>query len=81
MASNQISAIFQEFLGASIDLNRSFLQNGGDSILAIRLINRLKKEGWELSVPELFSETALALLNPKQNQQATPKQNPIHAFH
>ena len=81
VASNQISAIFQEFLGASIDLNRSFLQNGGDSILAIRLINRLKKEGWELSVPELFSETALALLNPKQNQEATLKQNPIHAFH
>jgi len=79
--SNHLSAIYQEFLGASIDLNRSFLQNGGDSILAIRLINRLKKEGWELSVPALFSETALAMLTPKQNQEATPMQNPIHAFH
>jgi amino acid adenylation domain-containing protein len=78
--SNHLSAIYQEFLGASIDLNRSFLQNGGDSILAIRLINRLKKEGWELSVPALFSETALAMLTPKQNQEATPMQNPIHAF-
>ena len=60
--------IFAEIFGSQVDLQKSFLQNGGDSIIAIRLIHRLKKEGKELTVEELFSQTPLALIEPRDIQ-------------
>ncbi len=75
------SAYFKEILGSNIDGSRSFLQNGGDSILAIRLINRLKKEGFQLSVQELFSENPIDELNPINISAAANAENFVKAFH
>jgi len=75
------SAYFKEILGSNIDGSRSFLQNGGDSILAIRLINRLKKEGFQLSVQELFSENPIDELNPINISAAANTEDFVKAFH
>jgi len=56
------ATLFQEVLGSNFDANRSFLQNGGDSILAIRLMSHLKKHGWKLNLQDLFGPQAMGKL-------------------
>lgn len=80
-ATNPWSEYFREVLGSNIDGSRSFLQNGGDSILAIRLINRLKKEGFQLSVQELFSENPIDALNPINISVSANTEDFVLAFH
>ena len=65
--TEEISSIIiesiQECLSGKIDQSKSFVQNGGDSINAIRVINKLKKNGYSISLSELFSETAIQSLS------------------
>ena len=49
-----------KLLGNKINAQKSFIENGGDSISAIRLINLVKKDGYQLTVQELFSAKTLA---------------------
>ena len=58
-AENGAQLIYQEILGNQFDYKKSFIQNGGDSIIAIRLISKFKKEGWNLSIQDLFSALPL----------------------
>jgi hypothetical protein len=78
--SNHLSAIYQEFLGASIDLNRSFLQNGGDSISAIRVINKLKQHQLTLTVKDLFEPTPLAQLHVSELETRIKEENSLTTF-
>jgi amino acid adenylation domain-containing protein len=48
-----------KLLGEQIDINKSFIENGGDSISAIRLVNSLRKDGFNLSVQDLFASPNL----------------------
>ena len=43
-----------KLLGNHITANKSFIENGGDSISAIRLVNSLRKDGFNVSVQDLF---------------------------
>ena len=52
----------QETLGDGISMERTFIQNGGDSIAAIRVINKLRKAERTLQVSELFETHAIAQL-------------------
>ena len=74
------STYFKEILGPNIDDSRTFLQNGGDSIIAIRLIHRLRKDGFELNVQQLFNQTPINALVPSQ-VQAVKEVNYIEQFH
>ncbi len=58
-----ISDVFIEILGDQIDFSKSFIQNGGDSISAIRLINKLKKQKYTVTVKELFEQSSIENLN------------------
>ena len=65
--SGEITSIIiqsiQECLSGVMDQHKSFVQNGGDSINAIRVINKLKKNGYSISLSELFSEVAIQSLS------------------
>ena len=58
-----LSDQFIEILGNEIDFTKSFIQNGGDSISAIRLINKLKKQKYTVTVKELFEQSSIENLN------------------
>ena len=57
--SSLLQSLLKETLGRTVDSKKSFIQNGGDSISAIRLISKLKKEGLNLTVQDLFENTPL----------------------
>lgn len=46
-------------LGEKTDFDKSFIENGGDSISAIRLVNFLRKDGLKISVQELFAAKSI----------------------
>jgi len=48
-----------KLLGENIVLNKSFIENGGDSISAIRLVNSLRKDGFTVSVQDLFATSSI----------------------
>ncbi|MFM7683552.1 MAG: amino acid adenylation domain-containing protein, partial [Bacteroidota bacterium] len=48
-----------KLLGDHISANKSFIENGGDSISAIRLVNSLRKDGLNVSVQDLFAATSI----------------------
>ncbi len=58
--SSLLQSYLLKILGNSIHFNKSFIENGGDSISAIRLINALKKENLHLSIQDLFSTNKLS---------------------
>jgi amino acid adenylation domain-containing protein len=51
-----------QILGAKVDANKSFIENGGDSISAIRLVNNLKRDGLKITLQDLFSGSPVASL-------------------
>ena len=61
--TKDLSDPFIEILGDQIDFSKSFIQNGGDSISAIRLINKLKKQRYTVTVKELFEQSSIENLN------------------
>lgn len=53
----------KNILGDTISTNKSFVENGGDSISAIRLVNALKKDNLNISVEDLFTESTINSLS------------------
>ena len=51
-----------KLLGNNISTQKSFVENGGDSISAIRLVNALRKDGLNLSVQDLFAATSISAI-------------------
>ena len=61
----KLSAIFQSLLGLErIGIHENFFEIGGHSLLAIRLVSRLRKElGVEVNIRTLFSHPTIASLS------------------
>ena len=57
---NSLMPYLTKILGNKISAERSFVENGGDSISAIRLVNSLRKDSLNLSVQDLFAATSLS---------------------
>ncbi|MCC4598399.1 condensation domain-containing protein, partial [Xanthomonas campestris pv. phormiicola] len=56
-----LAALWSELLGVDrVGRHDSFFALGGHSLLAIKLIERLRQQGWELQVRTLFSAATLA---------------------
>ncbi len=86
---NTLTQIWESLLNTQdIDIDDNFFQLGGDSILAIQMVNRLKNEGYELKIKKIFeSQTIKALaeqiaekpscstdINPQADYPLTPIQ-------
>ncbi|KGT96179.1 non-ribosomal peptide synthetase, partial [Dickeya fangzhongdai] len=62
-AEQALAAIWQDLLGiARVGRQDHFFELGGHSLLAIKLIERLRRAGYTLSVSELFRRPTLAAL-------------------
>ncbi|WP_409976300.1 amino acid adenylation domain-containing protein, partial [Xanthomonas graminis] len=58
-----LAALWSELLGVDrVGRHANFFAVGGHSLLAIKLIERLRQHGWELQVRALFGATTLAEL-------------------
>lgn len=57
---NSLLPYLTKILGNNISTKKSFIENGGDSISAIRLVNALRKDNLNLSVQDLFAATNLS---------------------
>lgn len=51
-----LAAIGKVLKGASIDINHSFFENGGNSLQALSLVAALKRQGIKLALEEVISE-------------------------
>jgi len=56
---SNLSPYIIKLLGEKTDFDKSFIENGGDSISAIRLVNSLRKDGLKISVQELFAARSI----------------------
>ena len=54
----------RDVLGNNISPDRSFIQNGGDSIAAIRVVNKLRKAELTIPVADLFAMRPISSLKP-----------------
>ncbi|NTS77173.1 non-ribosomal peptide synthase/polyketide synthase [Catenovulum sp. SM1970] len=73
-----IATIWQEVLGLNeISIHDNFFRIGGDSIISIQLTSRLRKEGYNLQVKDIFSAPNIAQLAVLLAAQA--KSNKIEA--
>jgi len=71
----------REILGNNILTERSFIQNGGDSITAIRLVNKLRKAQRTIAIGDLFETTAISMLQTaKLQEDAKLQHSAIAAF-
>ncbi|MBM7114473.1 amino acid adenylation domain-containing protein [Archangium primigenium] len=60
----RVAAIFAEALGRSaVGLDESFFALGGDSVVAMRIIARLRREGFSTSASELFAHPSVGALS------------------
>lgn len=57
-----------KLFGNTISTQKSFVENGGDSISAIRLVNALRKDGMNLSVQDLFAATSISAIKLQKNE-------------
>jgi amino acid adenylation domain-containing protein len=69
----EILPYLSKILGNDFSTDKSFIENGGDSISAIRLVNALRKEGLNLSVQDLFAAASLKEI--KLSRLTIPKEN------
>jgi amino acid adenylation domain-containing protein len=58
--ANTLTPYLNKILGNNISTEKSFVENGGDSISAIRLVNALRKDHLNLSVQDLFTAASLS---------------------
>ena len=70
-----------KLLGENIAVNKSFIENGGDSISAIRLVNSIRKDGLSVSVQDLFAASSIKdikiqRVDTKNNIQTNWKSSP-----
>ncbi|PEQ47979.1 non-ribosomal peptide synthetase, partial [Bacillus thuringiensis] len=55
--------VYEEILGVSpISIEDSFFELGGDSIKAIRVVSKLRQQGYELSVADLMNQQTARLI-------------------
>ncbi|MDW6003284.1 non-ribosomal peptide synthetase [Vibrio mangrovi] len=72
--AEQIAAGYRELLHKNISLEDSFFRNGGDSILCLQLVARLKKSGIRLTPKQVFArQTPIAIARDLLADEATPK--------
>jgi phthiocerol/phenolphthiocerol synthesis type-I polyketide synthase E len=55
----EIEALWQELLGTPIDRETDFFSAGGDSLLALRMLARLRGIGYEVSLRAFFAEPSI----------------------
>jgi len=81
-AESAIARLFEELLGLeAVGVNDAFLDLGGDSLIAVRLANRLRDElGMEITVQRILEAGTVAMLSkcagrakPETNQAAALK--------
>jgi amino acid adenylation domain-containing protein len=72
--------IFMELLGNHVNPQKSFIQNGGDSISAIRVINKLKQHQLTLTVKDLFVPTPLEQLRVSELETRIKEENSLTTF-
>jgi amino acid adenylation domain-containing protein len=48
-----------KLLGDNVSEEKSFIENGGDSISAIRLVNSIRKDGLSISIQDLFAASSI----------------------
>jgi amino acid adenylation domain-containing protein len=71
--ANSLMPYLTKILGNNISAERSFVENGGDSISAIRLVNALRKDNLNLSVQDLFAATSLSGLTLQKLNNKSPE--------
>ncbi|MGV4982332.1 amino acid adenylation domain-containing protein [Streptomyces sp. NRAIS4] len=64
-----LRAIWSDLLGQSSD-DAQFFESGGDSILAMQLVSRLRREGFTLAMREIYRHPVLADLAAHLDDQA-----------
>jgi amino acid adenylation domain-containing protein len=68
----RIAAVWSQVLGIEVGLEEDFFEAGGNSLLAVRLISRMRREiGLRLTVPELFQYSTVALLANRHEASGT----------
>ncbi|MHB8061923.1 MAG: amino acid adenylation domain-containing protein [Ruminiclostridium sp.] len=74
--------IFRQVLGKSeFGINSNFFYAGGDSIVAIQIIGRLKQAGYELELPFIFKYQTIELLSDYVTKsRQSYDQNPVIGF-
>jgi amino acid adenylation domain-containing protein/non-ribosomal peptide synthase protein (TIGR01720 family) len=64
-AERAIAKVYEAVLGRDrIGVHDSYFELGGDSIIAIQLVSRLKRAGWEVSMRDLFEHPTVKSLAP-----------------
>ncbi len=67
-----LASIWRELLQREhIGIDDNYFALGGDSISAIQLVSRLRKEGWQLAIREIFQRPTIALLAPQLRRAET----------
>ncbi|GAA2661125.1 hypothetical protein GCM10010412_033970 [Nonomuraea recticatena] len=77
-AERTLARVFAEVLGLeSVGVHDSFFELGGDSIVAIQLVNRARREGLALTPREIFlHRTVAALARGRTQTSAAPAHDP-----
>nr|WP_281499690.1 non-ribosomal peptide synthetase/type I polyketide synthase [Muricauda sp. SCSIO 64092] len=66
----EIALIWKELLGVErIGIHDNFFQLGGDSIIAIQVAGRLKKQGYQITPRDLFNFQTIASLSDSLNKE------------
>ncbi|MUZ74099.1 AMP-binding protein [Agrobacterium vitis] len=65
-----LAAMGKALKGASLDINHSFFENGGNSLLALSVVAALKRQGIKLALEEIISDKPISGLLNGQGQQA-----------
>ena len=62
----QLAEIWQDLLGIEqVGVNDNFFELGGQSLMAIRLMARIKKLGYQANIREFYDNPSIALLSTK----------------
>lgn len=71
-AEKMLAQIWSEILGIkNIDINASFFDLGGESLMVIRMVSMLSERGYHLPVGQVFSVPTIAALAPLFEQEPT----------
>ncbi|NIM15667.1 MAG: amino acid adenylation domain-containing protein [Candidatus Aminicenantes bacterium] len=76
----KLARIWQEVLGLErIGINDNFFMVGGDSIKTIQIASRLKKEGYDIEISDIFQNPTISRLTPLlKKSQRISDQSVIH---
>ena len=71
-----LASIWQQLLQRKhIGIHENYFAVGGDSISALQLVSRLQREGWQLTIREIFECPTIALLAPRLRRRDSREAN------